>query len=104
MVEINAVMVGVENVRFDIDRYLTRLSVASTGKVIVDRRTAAVDIPSALALVCGYCATPHKTLWKHRVHERPFSLSSFGLGSRAAQSGHGAPYPAITWASSTAPI
>ena len=62
MVEIDAVMVGVEAVGVDVDRNLTRLLVAAAQEMVVDRRTAAVHVPSALKLVGGGGATPIETL------------------------------------------
>ena len=62
MVEIDAVMVGVEAVRVDVDRNLARLLVAATQEVVVDRRTAAVNVPSALKLIGGRGAAPIETL------------------------------------------
>ena len=62
MVEIDAVMIGVEAVRVDVDRNLARFLVAAAQEVVVDRRTAAVHVPSALKLIGGGSATPIETL------------------------------------------
>ena len=62
MVEIDAVMVGVETIGVDVDRNLTRLLVAAAQEVVVDGRTAAVHVPSALKLVGGGGATPIEAL------------------------------------------
>ena len=62
MVEIDTVMIGVEAVGVDVDRNLTRLLVAASQEVVVDGRTAAVHVPSALKLVGGGGATPIETL------------------------------------------
>ena len=62
MVEIDAVMVGIEAVGVDIDRDLARLLVAAAQEVVVDGSAAAVHVPSALKLVGGGGATPIETL------------------------------------------
>ena len=62
MVEIDAVMVGVEAVGVDVDRDLTRLLVAAAQEVVVDGSAAAVHVPSALKLVGGSGAAPIETL------------------------------------------
>ena len=62
MVKVDTVMVGVEAVRVDVDRNLARLLVAATQEVVVDRRTAAVNVPSALKLIGGRGAAPIETL------------------------------------------
>ena len=62
MVEIDAVMVGVETIGVDVDRNLARLLVAAAQEVVVDGRTAAVHVPSALKLVGGGGATPIEAL------------------------------------------
>ena len=62
MVEVDAVMVGIEAVGIDIDRNLAWLLVAAAQEVVVDRRTAAVNVPSALKLIGGGSATPIETL------------------------------------------
>ena len=62
MVEIDAVMVGIEAVGVDIDRDLARLLIAAAQEVVVDGSAAAVHVPSALKLVGGGGATPIETL------------------------------------------
>ena len=62
MVEIDAVMIGVEAVGVDADRNLTRLLVAAAQEVVVDGRAAAVHVPSTLKLVGGGGATPIEAL------------------------------------------
>ena len=62
MVEVDTVMIGVEAVGVDVDRNLTRLLVAAAQEVVVDGRTAAIHVPSALKLVGGGGATPIETL------------------------------------------
>ena len=62
MVEIDTVMIGVEAVGVDVDCNLTRLLVAAAQEMVVDGRTAAVHVPSALKLVGGGGATPIETL------------------------------------------
>ena len=62
MVEVDAVMIGVEAVGVDVDCNLTRLLVAAAQEMVVDGRTAAVHVPSALKLVGGGGATPIETL------------------------------------------
>ena len=62
MVEIDAVMVGIEAVGVDIDRDLARLLVATAQEVVVDGSAATVHVPSALKLVGGGCTTPIETL------------------------------------------
>ena len=62
MVEVDTVMIGVEAVGVDVDRNLARLLVAATQEVVVDRRTAAVNVPSALKLIGGRGAAPIETL------------------------------------------
>ena len=62
MVEVDAVMVGIEAIGVDVDRDLTRLLVAAAQEVVVDGSAAAVHVPSALKLVGGGSATPIETL------------------------------------------
>ena len=62
MVEVDTVMIGVEAVGVDVDRNLTRLLVAAAQKMVIDGRTAAVHVPSALKLIGGGSATPIETL------------------------------------------
>ena len=62
VVEVDAIMVGIEAIGVDVDRNLTRLLVAAAQEVVVDGRTAAVHVPSALKLVGGGGATPIETL------------------------------------------
>ena len=62
MVEIDAVMVGVEAIGVDVDRDLARLLVAAAQEVVVDGSAAAVHVPSALKLISGGGATPIETL------------------------------------------
>ena len=68
MVKVDTVMVGVEAVGVDVDRNLARLLVAAAQEMVVDGRTAAVHVPSALKLIGGRSATPIETLGELDVY------------------------------------
>ena len=64
MVEVDAVVVGVEAVGVDVDRNLARLLVAAAQEMVVYAGAAAVHVPSALKLICGRGAAPEQSLGK----------------------------------------
>ena len=68
VVEVDAVVVGVELVRLDIDRNLTRLLEAAAHEVVVDARAAPVDIPRALELVGRGGTAPEEALRELDCH------------------------------------
>ena len=67
MVEVDAVVIGIEHVGLDVDRDLTRLLVATAGEVVVDGGASPIDVPRALELIGRSGATPIEILREHYI-------------------------------------
>ncbi len=72
VVEVDAVVVGVELVGVDVQGDLAGLLVGAAHEVVVDRGAAAVDVPGALELVGGGGAAPEEALRENCCHDASF--------------------------------
>ena len=81
VIEVDAVVVGVEHVGTDVERDLARALEAAAGKVVIHRGAAAVHVPRALKLVGRRRAAPEEALRESNCHDRSFLLAvRFSLG------------------------
>ena len=79
VVEVDAVMVGIELVGIDLEGDLARPLVGAAREVVVDGRTAAVCVPGTLELVGGRGPAPEEALGENCCHDGIPSRGLVGL-------------------------